>query len=55
MNDEFKQIQDLVIHLFQDGEQQLGEELAVMDDHEGKKAEITECLQQLRPESKLAS
>ena len=44
-----------VIDLVGDDEQKLDEEQAVMDDHKDKVAEITEHLQQLRPESKAAS
>ena len=36
-------------------EKKLDEEQAVMDDHKDKVADITECLHQLWPESKVAS
>ena len=51
---EFKEYHYTVIDLVGGAEQILDEEQAVMDDHEDKVAEITERLQQLRPELKAA-
>ena len=51
---EFKEHHYTVINLVGDDEQKLDEEQAVMDDHKDRVAEITERLQQLRPESKVA-
>ena len=52
---EFKENHYAVIDLVEDDEQILNEQQAVIDNHEDKVAEITECLQQLRLESKAAS
>ena len=55
MDVDFKEHHYAVIDLVGDDEQKLDEEQAVMGNHEDKVAEITECLQQLWPESKAAS
>ena len=52
---EFKERHYAVIDHVEDDEQKLDEEQAVMDAHKAKAAEIMQCLQQLRPESKPAS
>ena len=50
----FKEHHHTVIDL-KNEDQQLDEQQAVMDDYEDKVTEITDCLQQLRPDSKAAS
>ena len=51
---EFKEHHYAMINLIEDDEHRLGEEQVVMDYHEDKVTQITQCLQQLWPESKAA-